>query len=116
MKDISQKISHLLKQKEALDQKLLELKKDNLQKLASALTLIQDVEKVDFYTLIGAVLESLTKEPKEDLLKAGKMFCKKHKSQLQSLLGTRSKKEPASKKTDASSGKEKTDGLYSKKA
>lgn len=92
MKNISQKIAGLQSKKDNLERELLELKQKTVQELSRALVHIQDIENVDTYTIIGAVLKSLkTDNETEDLQKAGRMFCRKYKHQINLLSTTKTR-------------------------
>lgn len=90
MNDISKKIAELQNKKEALEQKILEIKRTNTQKISGALACMSGIENIDPYILIGLVHKTvtsnkLTEQEQEGLLKSGKNFCRKYKAQITAL-------------------------------
>ena len=87
MKNLSQKIADLQLKKENLEKELLDLKQKTVQDLSKALVHIQDIENADTYTLIGSVLKAVQQpdKDKENLQKAGRMFCRKYRHQINRL-------------------------------
>lgn len=110
MKNISQKILDLQNKRIQLEKELLELKQKAVQDLSGALVHIQDIEKVDTYTIIGSVLKALKSDQKrEDLQKAGRTFCRQHKSKIsQRHLGrTKPEQNKETNRKETCSGEEK---------
>lgn len=87
---ILKKIQKLESKRRGIEQELFLLKQQNVQKLSSALALMEDVHHTDINTIIGSVLKSIEdkNQDKEALQSAGKSFCKQFKSQMDVLLSS----------------------------
>lgn len=92
----SQKLLHLQKRKEQLDREICGLKEKNMLILASALTIISELENIDMNVILGAILKvikDIKDDEKEVLRNSGHSFLKKYKARISAHNKTDSKKE-----------------------
>jgi len=79
---VDKKLTALIEKKKKIDQQIQELKLENTQLLAKALSKIADIEKLDNELIVGVVLktvENIPENEKEVLRNSGKTFLKKFK-------------------------------------